>query len=202
MIKQEPGGDGDNERPRHIMTSTVVHHADRLSGFIPADPIRLVFVDADAVATADQVVFDVDRYSQPFLQFDKVPAILQELARRCARADQDQGPPAIYGLINLGSVVANRPGHQLAYFARPDEVMFIDCQSIRSGKGQAVQPTLDALFNFGQRGAPAEFQSRIFVVPSYPFVAAQTLHEVLNGSPPRRDAPGVDDCLELIHLKQ
>ncbi len=190
LIKQELDKEIDDQRPHHIMTSMVVHHGDRLAGFIPADPLCFDAVNSDTVQMLDHVVYEVDRYSQPFMQFNEASANLRELARRCARADQGQGSPAIYGLINLGAVAANTAGHQLAYFARPDEVMFIDCQSIRSGKGQAVQPTLDALFDFGQTGAPAEFQSKIFVTPSYPFVAAQTLREVLNGSPQRRDAPG------------
>ncbi len=197
LIKQEPDGDDDHQRPRHVMTSTVIHHGDRLAGFIPADPVDSVLLNAGTIQMLDHVVFEVDRYSQPFMQFNEAPAILKELARRCARADQDQGPPAIYGLINLASVTANTAGHQLAYFARPDEVLFIDCQWINNGRGQAVQPALDALCNFGQTGAPAAFQSKIFVVPSYPFVAAQTLREVLNGSPPRRDAPGAAAAMSI-----
>jgi DNA-directed RNA polymerase subunit H (RpoH/RPB5) len=184
-IKQEPDADidhnVDHEQSDEILTSTVMHHSDRLSAFIPADPVHSIVVGTNTIQMLDHVIYDVGQFNQPFMQFNDAPDVLRSLAQHCALANHGNGAPATYGLINIAPADANQCGHQLVYFARAKDVMFIDCQLIVGGKGVAVAPTLEALFAFGQNDLPAAFQSKIFVTPSYPFLAPELLRNQLNG---------------------
>jgi hypothetical protein len=183
-VKQEPDAeidrDVDHDQPDEILTSTVMHHSDRLSAFIPADPVHSIVVGPNTIQMLDHVIYDVGQFNQPFMQFNDAPDVLRSLAQHCALANHGNGAPATYGLINIAPADANQCGHQLVYFARTKDVMFIDCQLIVGGKGVAVAPTLEALFAFGQNDLPAAFQSKIFVTPSYPFLAPELLRNQLN----------------------
>lgn len=142
---------------------------------------------------------DLTTYQQVPMQHDEAANILHALAVQCSLADPVRAAPATYGVVNL-SRADNFTGHQLVYFARPDGVWFIDCQSICGGHGNAVVTDLkDTPSAFSDDANRQDaFQTRVFITPAYPFDAPVLLKDVLSmlpelqGLPPLPTAPDLD----------
>lgn len=115
----------------------------------------------------DALGVDLTQYTQPSMTVSESAAILKGLAQYHASAKGQNSSPAIYGLINLIKFHAGA-GHQVVYFARPGNVMFVDCQKIYQGRGAAVSSDLEKLLPFNDNPAVLGFQTTIFVTPIYP----------------------------------
>jgi tetratricopeptide (TPR) repeat protein len=164
-IKLESSRDTWNQTSSFISRSSVVagglHDAD-----IPAAILHSI-EHGQSNEILDSTGLDLTQYSQPSMSVSESAATLEALARYHACAMDGSASPAIYGLINV--VKCNsETGHQLVYFARPGNVMFIDSQKIYEGRGSAVSSNLETLLPFNDNPAILGFQTTIFVTPIHP----------------------------------